>query len=109
MPETASRILPRAARDEPPPLGMRYTIEQTREALLDPEAFYERTLRPRLHAMLAHGTTTLETKTGYALHKPGETALLDIIARHKDGSRRPAPGGNLSRRSRAAAGVRDRA
>jgi imidazolonepropionase len=69
---------------EPPPLGMRYTIEQTRQALLDPEAFYERTIRPRLHAILAHGTTTLETKTGYALHKPGETALLDMIDRHRD-------------------------
>ena len=34
-------------RGEPPPLGMRYTIEQTREALLDPEAFYEGTLRPQ--------------------------------------------------------------
>jgi imidazolonepropionase len=69
---------------DPPPLGMRYTIGQTREALLDPPAFYERTIRPRLHAMLLHGTTTLETKTGYALHKPGETALLDLIARHRD-------------------------
>ena len=71
-------------RGEPPPLGMRYTIEQTRQALLDPEAFYERTIRPRLRTMLAHGTTTLETKTGYALHKPGETALLDMIDRHRD-------------------------
>jgi imidazolonepropionase len=71
-------------RGEPPPLGMRYTIEQTREALLDPEAFYESTIRARLHAMLAHGTTTLETKTGYALHKPGEMALLDLIDRHRD-------------------------
>jgi imidazolonepropionase len=66
-----------------PPLGMGYTIERTREALLDAPAFYERTIRPRLHAMLAHGTTTLETKTGYALHKPGETALLDLIAQHR--------------------------
>ena len=33
--------------------------------------------------MLAHGTTTLETKTGYALHKPGEAELLDIIAAHR--------------------------
>jgi imidazolonepropionase len=71
-------------RGETPLLGMRYTIEHTRQALLDPEAFYERTVRPRLHAMLLHGTTTLETKTGYALHKPGETALLDLIARHRD-------------------------
>ena len=78
-PDFAARVC-----GEPPPLGMRYTIEQTREALLDPEAFYERTIRPRLHAMLAHGTTTLETKTGYALHKPGETALLDLIDLHRD-------------------------
>jgi imidazolonepropionase len=70
-------------RGEPPPLGMRYTIERTREALLDPDAFYERTVRPRLQTTLAHGTTTLETKTGYALHKPGESALLDLIARHR--------------------------
>lgn len=71
-------------RGEPPPLGMRHTIEQTREALLHPETFYERTIRPRLRTMLAHGTTTLEAKTGYALHKPGEAALLDLIARHRD-------------------------
>ena len=71
-------------RGESAPLGMLYTVERTREALLDPHAFYERTLRSRLQAMLAHGTTTLETKTGYALHKPGETALLDLIAAHAD-------------------------
>jgi imidazolonepropionase len=71
-------------RGEQPPLGMAYTIEQTRRALLAPAAFYEGTIRPRLRVMLAHGTTTLETKTGYALHKPGETALLDLIAEHRD-------------------------
>ncbi len=69
---------------EEPRLGMRYTVERTREALLEPDEFYERTLRPRLQTMVAHGTTTLETKTGYALHKPGETALLDIIAKHRN-------------------------
>lgn len=69
---------------EPPPLGMLYTIERTREALLDPVEFYEKTIRPRLRTMLAHGTTTLETKTGYALHKPGEAALLDLIAQHRN-------------------------
>ncbi len=78
-PDFAARV-----RGEPAPLGMLYTIERTREALLDPGAFYERTIRPRLRTMLAHGTTTLETKTGYALHKPGESALLDLIARHRD-------------------------
>jgi imidazolonepropionase len=72
------------ARGEKPPLGMLYTIEQTRNALLDPAAFYAGTIRPRLQTILAHGTTTLETKTGYALHKPGEAALLDLIAVHRD-------------------------
>lgn len=71
-------------KGEPPPLGMRYTIERTREALLDPGRFYERTIRPRLQTILAHGTTTLETKTGYALHKPGESELLDLIAKHSN-------------------------
>ncbi len=78
-PDFAARL-----RGDKPPLGMTYTIEQTRRALLDPAAFYTRTIRPRLHTMLAHGTTTLETKTGYALHKPGETALLDLIAEHRN-------------------------
>ena len=68
---------------------MRYTIEQTRAALLDPTAFYERTIRARLQTMLAHGTTTLETKTGYALHKPGESELLDLIAAHRDETAAP--------------------
>ena len=63
---------------------MPYTIERTREALLDPAAFYERNVVRACSTMLAHGTTTLETKTGYALHKPGESALLDFIAAHRD-------------------------
>jgi imidazolonepropionase len=71
-------------RGQPPPLGMLYTVEQTRRALLDPERFYRETIAPRLRTILAHGTTTLETKTGYALHKPGESALLDLIAEHRD-------------------------
>jgi imidazolonepropionase len=71
-------------RGQPPPLGMLYTVEQTRRALLDPQHFYRETIAPRLRTILAHGTTTLETKTGYALHKPGESALLDLIADHRD-------------------------
>ncbi|MBV8148731.1 MAG: amidohydrolase family protein [Candidatus Eremiobacteraeota bacterium] len=71
-------------RGEKPPLGMLYTVERTRRALLDPNAFFGHIVRPRLQMMLAHGTTTLETKTGYALHKPGEAALLDLIAAHRD-------------------------
>ncbi len=78
-PDFAARLAGR-----PPSLGMLYTVEKTRDALLDPDRFYERTVRPRLRTMLAHGTTTLEVKTGYALHKPGEAALLDIVARHRD-------------------------
>jgi imidazolonepropionase len=77
-PDFAARL-----RGEKAPLGMLYTVEQTRQALLDPSAFYEGTVRPRLQRMLAHGTTTLETKTGYALHKPGEAELLDLIAAHR--------------------------
>ncbi|HEY1883711.1 MAG TPA: amidohydrolase family protein [Candidatus Cybelea sp.] len=71
-------------RGETPALGMRYTIDRTREALLDPERFYDTTVRPRLQTMLRHGTTTLETKTGYALHRPGELALLDLMAAHRN-------------------------
>jgi imidazolonepropionase len=78
-PDFASRL-----RGEKPNLGMLYTVARTRDALLDPDDFYERVVRARLQTMLAHGTTTLETKTGYALHKPGEDALLDLIARHRD-------------------------
>ena len=70
-------------RGEPAPLGMLYTVERTRSALLDADRFYREIVHPRLRTILAHGTTTLETKTGYALHKPGETALLDMIAAHK--------------------------
>ncbi len=78
-PDFAARL-----RGEKPQLGMLYTVERTREALLDEEQFYRNIVRPRLQTILAHGTTTLETKTGYALHKPGESALLDLIAHHRD-------------------------
>ncbi len=70
-------------RGERPPQGMLSTVRRTRAALEDPRAFYEDSVRPRLRAMLAHGTTTLETKTGYALTKAGELALLDLIAAHR--------------------------
>ena len=83
-PDFAARL-----RGEPAPLGMRFTIEATRAALLDLPAFDARTIAPRLRTMLAHGTTTLEIKTGYALHKPGEAALLDLIASHRDDAGSP--------------------
>jgi len=71
-------------RGEPPPQGMRHTVERTREALLDVRTFWEQTVEPRLYGLLRHGTTTAEVKTGYALHEPGERALLDLIADHAD-------------------------
>lgn len=71
-------------RGERSPLGMLYTVARTRDALLDAATFYAKTVRPRLAAILEHGTTTLETKTGYALHAPGEMALLDLIREHRD-------------------------
>ena len=71
-------------RGDKPALGMLYTVQKTRDALLDARTFYDSIVRPRLQTILNHGTTTLETKTGYALHAPGENALLDLIATHRD-------------------------
>jgi imidazolonepropionase len=75
-PDFAARL-----RGERPALGMLYTVEQTRAALASPQTFWDRTVAPQLRMMLAHGTTTLETKTGYALTAAGELELLDLIAR----------------------------
>ena len=68
---------------EKAPLGMLYTVEQTRKALERPNGFWP-LVEERLKTIAAHGTTTLETKTGYALHKPGEMELLSLIAQHRD-------------------------
>ncbi len=62
---------------------MLHTVQRTREALLDPAAFWS-TVEGRLRLMLAHGTTTAEVKTGYALTKAGELHMLDLIDAHKD-------------------------
>lgn len=78
-PDFASRL-----RGEKAELGMLYTVRETRDALEAPGSFWERTVAPRLRTILEHGTTTLETKTGYALHAPGENALLDAIRTHAD-------------------------
>ncbi|HVS46123.1 MAG TPA: amidohydrolase family protein [Verrucomicrobiae bacterium] len=59
-----------------PVQGMAHTVERTRAALTDGQAFFDRILEPRLRTILAHGTTTLETKTGYALECDGEFELL---------------------------------
>jgi imidazolonepropionase len=62
---------------------MLHTVQRTREALSDPYAFWK-TVENRLRLMLAHGTTTAEIKTGYALTKAGELKMLDMIEAHKD-------------------------
>ncbi len=67
---------------------MLHTVQKTREALSDPPAFWK-TVATRLKLMLAHGTTTAEVKTGYALTKTGELQLLDLIDAHKDDSALP--------------------
>ncbi len=77
-PDFAARV-----RGVSAPLGMLYTVAQTRKALEHPQAFWGH-VEPRLRLMAAHGTTTLEVKSGYALHKPGEMELLDLIDAHKD-------------------------
>lgn len=71
-----------------PPLGMLHTVTQTRKALERPQQFW-RTIESRLRIVAAHGTTTLETKTGYALHKPGEMELLSLIDAHRSDAGMP--------------------
>jgi len=73
-------------RGEKPPLGMLYTVAQTRRMLEDPQSLraFWKVVRERLHTIARHGTTTLEVKTGYALHKEGETQLLDLVDAHKN-------------------------
>ncbi len=74
-PDFASRLA-----GKKPTLGMGYTVAQTRLALEDVATFRSAIVAPRFAQILAHGTTTLETKTGYALTRNGELALLDLIA-----------------------------
>lgn len=58
--------------------GIMSTVRQTRaasvEQLMD-------AARPRLQRMLAHGTTTMEVKTGYGLETQAELRALEAIAR----------------------------
>jgi imidazolonepropionase len=82
-PDFAARL-----RGEKPQLGMLYTVMQTRKALEHVDHFWD-VVRSRLQTILAHGTTTLETKTGYALHAPGEMELLSLIDRNKDDGHLP--------------------
>lgn len=57
--------------------GIVSTMKQTRAASV--EQLVAAT-RPRLNAMLARGTTTVEVKTGYGLDMPSELAMLRAIA-----------------------------
>lgn len=56
--------------------GIRSTVKATRAASL---AGLIAEARPRAHAMLTHGTTTAEAKTGYALQHPGELTMLQAV------------------------------
>ncbi len=58
--------------------GIMSTVRQTRAASV--EQLVD-AARPRLQRMLAHGTTTLEVKTGYGLETQAELRALDAIAR----------------------------
>ena len=56
--------------------GIMSTVRQTRAAGLD-QLVAE--TRPRLRRMLAHGTTTIEAKTGYGLELEAELRQLDAL------------------------------
>lgn len=63
--------------------GIMSTVRQSRAASV--EALMDAT-RPRLQRMLAHGTTTIEVKTGYGLETQAELRALEAIARlHAEG------------------------
>lgn len=55
--------------------GIRYTVSRTREA--SAAALHQQAMND-LDIMLAHGTTTLEAKTGYGLDRETELRLLRI-------------------------------
>ena len=58
--------------------GIMSTVRATRAASVDELVAQSRV---RLDAMLAHGTTTAEVKTGYGLDTANEIKMLDAIAR----------------------------
>jgi imidazolonepropionase len=64
--------------------GIMNTVRQTRAASL--EDLVAET-EPRLERMLAHGTTTVEIKTGYGLNTPDELKQLEAIRRLQERSR----------------------
>lgn len=60
------------------PTGIPATVRATREASAEE---LERAARERLDQMLAHGTTTAESKSGYGLDTESEIALLEVNRR----------------------------
>lgn len=58
--------------------GIRLTVRATREACHD--TLVELAL-PRLRALLAHGVTTVEVKSGYGLSVADEIKMLEVIER----------------------------
>ncbi len=58
--------------------GIMATVRQTRAASV--EQLMDAT-RPRLRRMLAHGTTTMEVKTGYGLDTAAELRMLEAVDR----------------------------
>ncbi|GAB4446494.1 MAG: imidazolonepropionase [Anaerolineae bacterium] len=58
--------------------GINRTVRATRQASLDALV---RAGRARLDVMLAHGTTTVEAKTGYGLETETELRMLEALAR----------------------------
>ena len=66
------------------PTGIMATVEMTR--LEDPDALIA-SAAGRLDEMLAHGTTTAESKSGYGLDVPSELKLLEVNRRLNDSHR----------------------
>jgi imidazolonepropionase len=56
--------------------GILSTVKRTREASLDDLV---QATRPRLQRMFAHGSTTVEIKTGYGLETKSELKLLEAL------------------------------
>jgi imidazolonepropionase len=56
--------------------GIRSTVRATRAASVEE---LKAQARPRIQAMLRHGTATAEAKTGYALQHPGELRQLQAL------------------------------
>ncbi|MDT8436923.1 MAG: imidazolonepropionase [Gemmatimonadota bacterium] len=78
--EYASRLTRSAAETRALgiPTGILATVDATRAATADELAD---AARARLDAMLAHGTTTAESKSGYGLSTADEIRLLEVNAR----------------------------